>query len=114
MKKHSSPLVFLFELLLGLVAAVACAEIAIQFNWPAFYILSLAIVMVIALWILILLPHRVSKRERRRMELIMELQNLQDALDDAIQLDRAGVYNALKAQIEELKSDPDFKLTSWD
>jgi len=114
MKQHSSPVLFFFVLLLGLMATVGVAELAIQIhrNWlfiPAFFL-----AMIIALWMWILLPSKTSARERRRMELIMDLQNEQDCLDAAIEKNDLISERMVRQRIAQIKDDPDFSYTSLD
>ena len=113
--KHTSLWIFPLVLLLGLCATIGVAELAITF--PAHHFLALTAVglaMIVSLWIWQLLPPKVSRRERHRMALIMEMNSLQNALDNAIQAGNIPQQNTIQGWISEVKADPDFAFTSWD
>ena len=112
--KHSSPALFFITLFLGLMATVCVAEMAIQFHRDWLFIPAFGLAMIIAMWMWILLPPKTSARERRRMELIMNLQNEQASLDAAIEKNDLISERMVRQRIAQIKDDPDFSYTSLD
>ena len=114
MNKHSSPVVVVIVLLIGLAAAVGCSEIAIQFQLYICFLPAAAVVMTIAFWLMLLMPSRPSAREVHRILLMEELQRLQTALDHAIRIGDESLEVTIRGWIKEVKAEPDFSFTSWD